>query len=543
MKTKLLFVATLLVVQNLLAQWSTSTNADSALYVCPGFEPGILSLNDGSSYIAGGLSDYLYVQKLDPRGYKLWSQPVQVFNTPGTDNLGFFTMITDGLGGLIFVWKDYRGAYVGPDDYYNNAVYMQRVDKNGNILWQTNGVQIASVDGGIKEATIVDDGSGGAIVLLGESDFQRQGAAQKERLWIQHYNNNGGKLWNYLIDSSTSAFNVYPPSGLVRLDSITRIPFRNGFKFIDKKGKVIDTLKHKAVGDLYRVIENGAFEFIPLAGRNDSSGTTYLRTRIIKLEDNWDSVWTYDFERVYEPAFQFGLVANGVLSDGNDGIFMATSFENLQKNWISYVQNIASNGPRWIANGGNGLKFSPITVQALFSGKDQVGTYFGNGTAQKYNLAGQPLWEDSVVVFSNPSEAYSKVFASDNNGGCIVAFWTTLGGIYAQHSGRNGKLGIITSVNIYENNTIPAKYFISQNYPNPFNPATSFTLGIAQKTSVAIKVFDLLGREIQSIVNTTMQAGTYTVQWNGSRMASGIYFYTLEIDGKRVATHKMLLTK
>lgn len=63
------------------AQRSTCTKADRALYVCPGFNQGILTFDDGSSVICGALSDSRYLQRLDPYGRKIWPQPVQVYYT------------------------------------------------------------------------------------------------------------------------------------------------------------------------------------------------------------------------------------------------------------------------------------------------------------------------------------------------------------------------------------------------------------------------------------------------------------------------------
>ncbi len=90
--------------------------------------------------------------------------------------------------------------------------------------------------------------------------------------------------------------------------------------------------------------------------------------------------------------------------------------------------------------------------------------------------------------------------------------------------------------------TVPDKYSLEQNYPNPFNPSTNIRFSIPASGMVKMNVFDALGRKVESIVNETMNAGTYEVSFNASKLSSGIYFYTIE-TGNFTATKKMLLVK
>jgi len=91
-------------------------------------------------------------------------------------------------------------------------------------------------------------------------------------------------------------------------------------------------------------------------------------------------------------------------------------------------------------------------------------------------------------------------------------------------------------------NEIPGQFSLSQNYPNPFNPATKIDFAIPVNGFVSIKVYDMLGRETASIVNQDMKAGIYTVDFDGTNYASGVYFYKL-ITGDFVITKKMVLVK
>jgi endo-1,4-beta-xylanase len=89
---------------------------------------------------------------------------------------------------------------------------------------------------------------------------------------------------------------------------------------------------------------------------------------------------------------------------------------------------------------------------------------------------------------------------------------------------------------------IPAEFGLSQNYPNPFNPSTSLEFRVSSFGFVSLKVLDVLGREVATLVREQRQPGTYTVRWDASGFPSGVYFYRLQtIDG--VVTKKMIFAK
>ena len=88
----------------------------------------------------------------------------------------------------------------------------------------------------------------------------------------------------------------------------------------------------------------------------------------------------------------------------------------------------------------------------------------------------------------------------------------------------------------------PLEFKLEQNYPNPFNPSTTIKYSIPQAAFVSLKVYDLLGREVASLINDEKPAGYYEVKWNGENFASGIYFYKIEA-GSFVETKKMILIK
>jgi|WetSurMetagenome_2_1015567.scaffolds.fasta_scaffold20476_2 hypothetical protein len=97
-------------------------------------------------------------------------------------------------------------------------------------------------------------------------------------------------------------------------------------------------------------------------------------------------------------------------------------------------------------------------------------------------------------------------------------------------------------VSVDQENTTPVEFSLSQNYPNPFNPATSIEYAIGSRQFVTLKVCDLLGEEVATLVNEEQPAGKYEVEFDGSGLSSGIYIYKIAA-GNFVETKKMILLK
>jgi hypothetical protein len=101
---------------------------------------------------------------------------------------------------------------------------------------------------------------------------------------------------------------------------------------------------------------------------------------------------------------------------------------------------------------------------------------------------------------------------------------------------------IDTETKIENNDLIPENYSLSQNYPNPFNPATTINYQIPLAGHVSLKVYDILGREVATLVNEEISAGNYEIKFDGSHLSSGVYFYTLQ-SGSFNETKKLILIK
>ena len=89
---------------------------------------------------------------------------------------------------------------------------------------------------------------------------------------------------------------------------------------------------------------------------------------------------------------------------------------------------------------------------------------------------------------------------------------------------------------------IPDKFDLLQNYPNPFNPSTKIRYSLPEVSSATIKVYDMLGNEVATLVNKEQPAGNYEVDFNASELSSGIYFYKLQA-GNFIEMKKMTLIR
>jgi photosystem II stability/assembly factor-like uncharacterized protein len=134
---------------------------------------------------------------------------------------------------------------------------------------------------------------------------------------------------------------------------------------------------------------------------------------------------------------------------------------------------------------------------------------------------------------STTYHSLKSIFFFDNKRGFAVGDSGTI-----LYTGNGGDI----AVDVKEQFETPLKFEIKQNYPNPFNPTTIFSFSLPSKEFASLKVYDLLGREVATLVDEERSAGEHFVQWNASSFSSGIYIYRLEAR-KFVETKKLLLMK
>jgi hypothetical protein len=183
------------------------------------------------------------------------------------------------------------------------------------------------------------------------------------------------------------------------------------------------------------------------------------------------------------------------------------------------------------------------------------GTYTVTGTGWQYINLQNPFYYYDFnllieVCFGNTSYTTATTVFGTTMAGMeyseyhdITTACTTFLAPTAQTARANICLSLHPIVGVTPNKSIiPDKYSLSQNYPNPFNPVTRINFDIPKKGFVSLKVFDILGREVQTLVNEEKTAGAYSVDFNGSEYSSGVYFYRIE-SGDFSDVKRMILIK
>ncbi|MBX2990995.1 MAG: T9SS type A sorting domain-containing protein [Bacteroidetes bacterium] len=123
--------------------------------------------------------------------------------------------------------------------------------------------------------------------------------------------------------------------------------------------------------------------------------------------------------------------------------------------------------------------------------------------------------------------------------------------IYQNHGDLEGNWRLYDTVTaVKEGDSMPSIFSLSQNYPNPFNPESKISFQIPIASDVTLKIYDLLGREVATLVNERMSPGTYSATWNAAAFASGVYLYRMQAVSAStgsargfVETRKLLLLR
>ncbi|MBW7888072.1 MAG: T9SS type A sorting domain-containing protein [Bacteroidetes bacterium] len=125
-------------------------------------------------------------------------------------------------------------------------------------------------------------------------------------------------------------------------------------------------------------------------------------------------------------------------------------------------------------------------------------------------------------------------------------FRITAVNIYGMESGFSNEVNATPSLTnvAMEQSSLPSNYSLAQNYPNPFNPTTTINFGLPEVSRVSLKIYDLLGREVATLINSELSAGYYNYQWNASGLSSGVYIYRLNaVSSKKSALHNFTQVK
>jgi len=179
-------------------------------------------------------------------------------------------------------------------------------------------------------------------------------------------------------------------------------------------------------------------------------------------------------------------------------------------------------------------------VDVLLKGNDISG-YFHH----KYAIidAGK-ISADQVVMTG--SHNWSSSAENSNNENMLILHSPRIANLYLQEFKARyvnaGGTEIISDVAVNANEKVPDNFELKQNYPNPFNPSTTITFSIPKESNVTLKIFNLLGQEVKTLLNQNEHPGIYTISFDAHGLSSGVYFYCIQA-GNYYQVKKMLLLK
>ncbi len=550
------------------AQWSQDPSVNT-VWEQPENQgaPVICTDGDGGAIVAWGSERGIGANRVDKFGYRQWGNngvqvsPLRGFRSPTN-------IIPDGRGGAIIVWDDFtKGFQIGDPDNPENEMYVQRVDRNGKILWDSSGVVIREfiAKAGIGDFQIVTD------------DFQTFMVS-----WFDQR-----EPWQWYVQ---------------RIDLNGKIAF-------EKNGRAIP-IESKIFNDSRRVISDGNGGMLMARFRTNVNQTTVVE----KVTKDGAFPWPIGGVHVHTGgAFE-------MTSDGQGGAIVAgVYFTSQPPNWDAEgrIQHIASTGqllcgetgkifapdadvntfPHLVSDGAGGAF---VTWDDTTSGKRKL-------YVARFNQKGQMVWKTigfrlwnrsingppslsnerrSIIWLLNdfstlPGDLYA--FRVDSNGviawgtdGVLIRYrdfeeWPyflettpdSRGGFIAIWSERrnsgwqnltlqqisvNGKLGeVITAVKEEaENWNYPNDFILFPPFPNPSNPTTKISFSLRHGTRIQIHVINVRGQRVITLADAKLAQGKYEIHWNGrnqigKEVSSGIYFIQMLVDGySQVRKHLLI---
>ncbi|MBK7445555.1 MAG: T9SS type A sorting domain-containing protein [Ignavibacteria bacterium] len=407
---------------------------------------------------------------------------------------------------------------------------------------------------GITDITFTDSLTGYAVTAAGSGSYIIK-------------TTNGGDNWNINFQDNQSR-------------EFTKIKFINGSigfactKWGSGSSKLYKTTNS---GDNWFTLNNptSGFSYLDLSVLNENELWTAddiaFDGGVFKTTNggmNWQRMY-YDIsrpsDRVYMVNSRIGFISNGALSNGflrkttdsgnswfllNDYGFYKMQFEDSLIGYKSdeNLKMTIDGGFIWdtilaVQNGNppHGIRDFAILNNTIWGVHPDANILFPNlqfrGVIFKTTNSGTN-WGYQLPDTTIKAIYYFTDFVNSDNGWC----WKNrVNGVHTMDGGDSITY-ILTSINS-SNLIIPKQFQLFQNHPNPFNPRTKIEYELQTSDFVSIKIYDLLGKEIKSYVNKKQTAGKYQIDFDGSGLSGGVYFYSLYLNNNLTDTKKMLMVK
>jgi len=460
-------------------------------------------------------------------------------------------------------------SYNGPDNYYDIATAMV-LDDSGNVYvtgWSENTIPYESDVVTVKYNSdgeeqwvnryaypdILSDEIANAIAIDDSGNVYVTGYIYPSGSWSDYltikYNPAGDTLWTARYNSPTDA----PDEAIaVAVDGLGNVYVTGNS--IGTYSKDYTTVKYNSTGQTiwvarYNSPQNWEEEASAMAvdnsgnvyvtGRSDDDVITQMDYLTVKFDSSGVLEWVSRYPNTRLSIFGASDI---VLDDSNyvyvtgyspdyttikysmsgDTIWVASYQDSIHPLGVGNALAVDTSGNVYITGFtiGPGSSNDYSTVKYSSLGDFQWVAYY-NGPSNKVDIAADIVVDESENVYVT-GHSVGAISSTD----------------YLTIKYVQGPVAIIQ-----DDFSIPASISLSQNYPNPFNPTTIIQYAISSRQFVSLKVYDLLGREVATLVNEEKPAGNYEVEFDGTDFPSGIYFYRLSVDNGYNETRKMVLLK
>ncbi len=488
----------------------------------------------------------VYAQRVDANGSVLWT----VNGLPVCTDAGaqYKTAITsDGSGGAIIAWYDFR-------NHIDDNIFVQRIDQNGSALWTADGIVICSAANNQRYPSITSDGGTGAVITWQD---ERTGSGDPN-IYAQKVNSSGTAQWtadglpvctqaNYqqepkiTFDGSSGAIIAWQDNRNGNSDIYAqRIDAGGSVLWTGTpNGAPVCTLAGTQVNPTITNEGSGGAILAWTDSRN--IGTTSSDIYAQKIDANGTAQWGTDIEISRNSAQQnYPAIANT-----GSGSAVVSWYDYRNSDNDIYATKVFSDGT--------------LPVELTMFAVGHVSAHSVElrwTTASETNNYGFDI-EQTAVKAGSAELLWSKAGFVNGNGTSNVpneysfTHWASASGTFLyrlKQIDRDGRYTYLPEVEVTIGSVL-SRFSMEQNFPNPFNPATTiqYTVGVNADPSspnsahVRLIVYDILGKEIASLVNEYQVPGNYAVRFNAASLPSGLYFYRISAGGVSESKRMILL--
>jgi len=469
-----------------------------------GYDAGLaLTVDDfGNVYVTGNsygnqTRQDLVVIKYSPAGTNLWTR--RIADTVNNNYMSGFDIKLDEFNNVIA-----------------GGIGVYKYDNNGNPFWSSSS--------DVRFEAIVLDKAGNIFAVGGASwlfltrKFQPNGNI----LWTQTY--------QYLLGGTSKDITMDKNEDVIITGRIPQSQSLNDYmtiKYSNSGALMWERRYNGGNEDAAYAITSDDSNNVYVTGWNRNSSTDILT---IKYSPEGDTVWkaVYDgggFDVGYDiEVDSLGCVYVGGVTNSSSYITIKYDVNgNLLWSRVQISQQI----PYFPV-----LKLDKNRNVYMSFVSFRPGN-FSNYAVVKYNNDGVQQW---IAEYYSPGFNHIYDLTLDKNTNVYVT------GASGSSIATVKFIQTPTSINPTSNNS-PFEFNLSQNFPNPFNPRTVINYELRVTSNAKLKVFDILGHEVAELVNEKQNAGSYSVEFDGSGFASGVYFYSMSVNGNVNDTKRMVLLK